>query len=137
MQVDICTKPCSGPIISSINTWINGLIFYPTSDIEQYQLMILPGFIGNFKNYRKCIMLSNIISLAFNVCMFSWIRSAREIENVIDITKKGIDIVLICSFPNISLSPLWSIKNTHACHQQDIIYFHVKVIFYLRSNPCI
>ena len=51
-------------------------------------------------------MLSNIISNTFNVSMFSWIRSDHEIENVIDMTKKGIDILLLRSFPNISLYPL-------------------------------
>ena len=29
---DMCTKPCSEPIISLINKWITGFIFYSTSD---------------------------------------------------------------------------------------------------------
>ena len=33
--------------ISWITKWITGLIFYPTSDTEQYQLMILHEFIEN------------------------------------------------------------------------------------------
>ena len=46
-------------------------------------------------------MLSNIIGITLNVSMFSWIRSAHEIENVIDMEKKGIGILLLRSFPNI------------------------------------
>ena len=82
-------------------------------------------------------MLSNIIGLTFNVYMFYQIMSAREIENVIDMTKKGIDIVLTRSFPNISLSSLWLKNHNNACHQQDVFYFYIKVLFYLRSNLCI
>ena len=67
-------------------------------------------------------MLSNIICIKFNVSMFSWIRSAHEIENVIDMTKKGIDILLLRSFPNISLSPLWLTHHTHTYYQQEGLY---------------
>ena len=41
MPADMCTKPCSGPIISRITKWMTGLRFYPTSETEQYQFMIL------------------------------------------------------------------------------------------------
>ena len=47
MQAYMCTKPFSGPIISWITKCITGFIFYPTSDIEQYQLVILREFIEN------------------------------------------------------------------------------------------
>ena len=47
MQTDMCTKPCSGLIISWGTKWVTGIIFYPTSDTEQYQTMILHEFIGN------------------------------------------------------------------------------------------
>ena len=36
MPADMCTKPCSGPIIIRSNKWITGFIFYPTSDTEHY-----------------------------------------------------------------------------------------------------
>ena len=42
---DICTKPCTGQIISWGTKWMNGFIFYPTSDIEHYQLIILNDFL--------------------------------------------------------------------------------------------
>ena len=45
MPADMCTKPCSGPIISRSTEWMTGLIFYPTSETEQYQFMILHEFI--------------------------------------------------------------------------------------------
>ena len=47
MPVDMCTKPCSGPIISRITKWMTGFRFYPTSDTEHYQLMILHEFVVN------------------------------------------------------------------------------------------
>ena len=37
---DICTKPCSGPIISHSTKWMTGFRFYPTSDTEHYQVVI-------------------------------------------------------------------------------------------------
>ena len=45
MPEDKCTKPCSGPFISCINKWITGLMLYPTSDTEHYQLMRLHEFV--------------------------------------------------------------------------------------------
>ena len=41
MLADMCTKPCSGPIIGRSKKWMTGLRFYPTSDTEHYQFMIL------------------------------------------------------------------------------------------------
>ena len=41
MPSDMCTKPCSSPIISRGIKWINGFIFYPTSDTGHYQFMRL------------------------------------------------------------------------------------------------
>ena len=45
MPADICTKPCSGPIISRSTKWMTGFRFYPTSDTENYQFMRLHEFI--------------------------------------------------------------------------------------------
>ena len=45
MPEGMCTTPCSGPIISRSTKWMTGLIFYPTSEIEHYQFMILHEFI--------------------------------------------------------------------------------------------
>ena len=47
MPADMCTKLCSGPIISKINKGMTWFIFYPTSDTEHYQLMILHEFVVN------------------------------------------------------------------------------------------
>ena len=44
---NMCTKPCAHPIISRSNKWMNGLIFYSTSDTEQHQLVILHDFFVN------------------------------------------------------------------------------------------
>ena len=44
---DMCTKPCSVPIISRITKWTTGFRFYPTSDIEHNQLMRLYEFVVN------------------------------------------------------------------------------------------
>ena len=41
MPVDMCTKPCVGTIIIQSTKWITGFRFYPTSDIEHYQIMRL------------------------------------------------------------------------------------------------
>ena len=82
-------------------------------------------------------MLSKIIGITFNVYIFSWISSAHEIENVIDMTKKGIDILLLRSFPNISLSPLWLTHHTHTYHQQEGLYISHEIFLFLRLNPCI
>ena len=45
MQVYMCTKPFSGPIISRSTKWMTGFRFYPTSEIEHYQIMRLHEFI--------------------------------------------------------------------------------------------
>ena len=47
MPEDMCTKPCSGPIISWGNKWTTGFRFYRTSDTKHYQLVILHGFFLN------------------------------------------------------------------------------------------
>ena len=44
---DMCTKTCSGPIISMSTKCMTGFRFYPTSDTEHYQLMILHDFVVN------------------------------------------------------------------------------------------
>ena len=44
---DMCTTPCSGPITSRSNKWMTGFRLYSTSDIENYQLMILDEFVAN------------------------------------------------------------------------------------------
>ena len=36
MPVDMCTKPCSGPIISQSTKWMTGFRLYPTSETEHY-----------------------------------------------------------------------------------------------------
>ena len=41
MPADMCTKPCSGPIISRRNKCMTGFRFYPTSETEHYQFMRL------------------------------------------------------------------------------------------------
>ena len=43
----MCTKPSSGPIISWITKGMAGFRFYPTSDTEHYQLMILQKIVVN------------------------------------------------------------------------------------------
>ena len=40
MPEDMCTKPCSDPIIGRDNKWITSFILYPAIDTEHYQLMI-------------------------------------------------------------------------------------------------
>ena len=45
MPAGMCTKPCSGPIISRSTKWITGFRFYPTSETEHYQFMRLHEFI--------------------------------------------------------------------------------------------
>ena len=47
MTADMCTKACSVTIISRGNKWITGFRFYPTSDTEQYELIILYKFVVN------------------------------------------------------------------------------------------
>ena len=47
MPADMCTKPCSGPIISWSTKWMTGFIFYITSDTEHYQFMIVQKNIVN------------------------------------------------------------------------------------------
>ena len=45
VPADMCTKPCSGPIIIRSTKWMTGFIFYPTSETEHYQFMRLHEFI--------------------------------------------------------------------------------------------
>ena len=45
MLADMCTKPCSDPIISRITKWMTEFKFYPTSETEHYELMRLHEFI--------------------------------------------------------------------------------------------
>ena len=47
MYPDMCTKPCSGPIISRITKYMTDIRLYPTSDSEHYQLMMLYDFVVN------------------------------------------------------------------------------------------
>ena len=75
-------------------------------------------------NYRVCIMCSLVISLAFRVSTFSWMRLAPVLENVINTTKKFIDIVFLYSFPYILLSTLLLTKQACACHKQDGFILH-------------
>ena len=44
----------SGPIISCSNICMTGFIFYPASDIEHYQLVILHDLVVNKTNNREC-----------------------------------------------------------------------------------
>ena len=52
MPADMCMKPCSGPIISQSTKYMTGFRFYPTSEIEQYQFMILHNFIVKEMNFQ-------------------------------------------------------------------------------------
>ena len=45
VSADMCTKPCSGPIISCSTKCMTGFRFYPTSETEHYQFMRLHEFI--------------------------------------------------------------------------------------------
>ena len=45
MPEDMCTKPCSGPIIGRSTKWMTILRLYPTSETEHYQFMRLHEFI--------------------------------------------------------------------------------------------
>ena len=47
MPEDMCTKPCSGPIISRSNKCMTGFILYQTRDTQQYQLMRVHEFVAN------------------------------------------------------------------------------------------
>ena len=51
VPADMCTKPCSGLIISQGTKWVTGFRFYPTSDTEHYQIIILNEFVFNKTNY--------------------------------------------------------------------------------------
>ena len=52
MPADMCTKPCSGPIIIRITKWITGFRFYPTSKTEYYQFMRLHEFFVKYMSYQ-------------------------------------------------------------------------------------
>ena len=45
IPADMCTKPCSGPIIRRITKWTTGFRFYPNSKKENYQFMRSHEFI--------------------------------------------------------------------------------------------
>ena len=45
MLSDMCTKLCLGPIISRSTKWMTGFGFYPTSETERYQFIILHNFL--------------------------------------------------------------------------------------------
>ena len=45
MPSDMCTKPCSGSIISQSTKWMIGFRLYPTSDTEHYKPMRLDDFV--------------------------------------------------------------------------------------------
>ena len=79
--------------------------------------------IVNWTNYGEFIMWSCIIVIVFILSMFSWMRLAYMLINVIDTTKNVIDIALLFPFGNILLSSLWLINHAHTYHQQDGYYF--------------
>ena len=62
MPSDMCTKPCSGPIISQ-SKWMTGLRFYPNSDTEHYQFMRLHEFIVKKMEYQENILHNSHINL--------------------------------------------------------------------------
>ena len=45
MPADMCTKPCSGPLIRRSTKWMTGFRFYLSSETEHYQFMTLHEFI--------------------------------------------------------------------------------------------
>ena len=51
MLVYMCTKTCSGSIISRSIKCMTGFRFYLTSDTEHYKLMRLHEFVMNYTNY--------------------------------------------------------------------------------------
>ena len=51
MSEDMCTKPCTSPIIIRSTKWMTGLILHTTSDVEQYQLMRLHEFVVRETKY--------------------------------------------------------------------------------------
>ena len=57
IQVDICTKPCSGQIISRGTKWMAVLILYPTSETEHYQFMRLHEFIVKLNGLSRAYIL--------------------------------------------------------------------------------
>ena len=71
-------------------------------------------------------MLFCIIGLTFSVSTFSLIRSAHVLKNFVNTIKNVIDIVLLSSFPYISLSTPWS-KNI-------IVYVIKKTVFILQDR---
>ena len=79
-------------------------------------------------------MWSCVLGLVFSVSTFSWIRSACVLENVIDMTKNIINIILLRSFPNIYLSYPWLTKHAYACHQQDVFIYFAQQFLYLSLN---
>ena len=56
MPLDMCTKPCLGPIIIRINKFITGFCSHPPIDNEHHQLMKLHDFIATLSSYVKRIM---------------------------------------------------------------------------------
>ena len=56
VPADMCTKPCSGPIISQSTKCMTGFRLYTTIETEHYQLMILHEFIVNQMDYQKHIL---------------------------------------------------------------------------------
>ena len=54
----MCTKPCSGPIVSCSTELMTDLCFLPSSDSENYQFMKLHQFEVRQQYNKKCIMWS-------------------------------------------------------------------------------
>ena len=68
-------------------------------------------------------MLYFVLGIAFSISTFFLIRLASMIINAIKPMENIIDIVLMRSFPYISLSTPLLKKHALACHQPDGFYF--------------
>ena len=81
----------------------------------------------------KYILLYRVTGLTISVPTFSWLRSARMLKNFIGMKKMSLKVVLIHSFPNISISTPWSTKHNPACQQQEGIFY--TTVFSLLLDP--
>ena len=139
----MCTKPCSGPMISRSTKWMTGFILYPTIDTEHYQLMILNVFLNKqiikrdkiLLIQRKCHWQYFVYFLISEYVSFNQQIHARDRwnENVIDGFSQFFESIYLKYLEPLQYERKYEISISNKIWQHvfrsgsRMIYFHIFV----------
>ena len=94
-------------------------------------------------NYRKFIMWSSVIGIAFSVSTFSWIRSAYMLKNVIDMTKYLWYFITTYIYSYLNIYPVINKSRSHVSSTRRfyftqqfcfiLVWIHISQIFQIST----